>query len=80
MSRSRARKNRFKYKTLRRIGFFKIFVMDYPNSNGIVYPSLNFGSIKFSKEVIRELQHPQDSFFSISSQSVRVTLTHGRKA
>ena len=67
MSRSRARKNRFKYKTLRRIGFFKVFVMDYPNSNGIVYPSLNFGSIKFSKEVIRELQHPQDSFFSISS-------------
>lgn len=67
MSRSRARKNRFKYKTLRRIGFFKVVVMNYPNSNGIVYPSLNFGSIKFSKEVIRELQHPQDSFFSSSS-------------
>lgn len=67
MSRSRARKNRFKYKTLRRIGFFKIFVMDYPNSNGRVYSSLNFGSTKFSKEVIRELPHPQGSFFSISA-------------
>lgn len=52
---------------MRRIGFFKVFVMDYPNSNGEVYPSLNFGSTKFSKEVIQELQHPQGSFFSISS-------------
>lgn len=67
MSRSRARKNRFKYKTLRRIGFFKVFVMNYPNSNGNIYPSLNFGTIKYSKKVIQELKHPQGSFFSISS-------------
>lgn len=67
MSRSRARKNRFKYKTLRRIGFFKVFVMNYPNSSGNIYPSLNFGTIKYSKKVIQELQHPQGSFFSISS-------------
>lgn len=67
MSRSRARKNRFKYKTLRRIGFFKVFVMNYPNSNGNMYPSLNFGISKNSKKFIRELQNPQGSFFSISS-------------
>ena len=67
MSRSRARKNRFKYKTLRRIGFFKVFVMNYPNSSGNIYPSLNFGTIKYSKKVIQELKHPQGSFFSISS-------------
>lgn len=67
MSRSRARKNRFKYKTLRRIGFFKVIVMNYPNSNGNIYPSLNFGTSKYSKKFIRELQHPQGSFFSISS-------------
>lgn len=40
MSRSRARKNRFKYKTLRRLGFFKIFVMNYPEHNGWVYPTM----------------------------------------
>lgn len=67
MSRSRARKNRFKYKTLRRIGFFKIFVMNSPNHNGRVYPSLNFGSTKFSKELIHELKHPQGGVFSIAS-------------
>ena len=67
MSRSRARKNRFKYQTLRRLGCFKIFVMDYPSQNGNVYPSMNFGSMRFSKKFIRELQNPQGSFFSISS-------------
>ena len=67
MSRSRARKNRFKYKTLRRIGLFKVSVMNYPNSSGNIYPSLNFGTIKYSKKVIQELKHPQGSFFSISS-------------
>ena len=67
MSRSRARKNRFKYKTLRRLGCFKIFVMDYPSHNGNVYPSMNFGSMKFSKELVHELKHPRGSFFSITS-------------
>lgn len=67
MSRSRARKNRFKYQTLRRLGCFKIFVMDYPSQNGSVYPSMNFGSMGFSKEFAHELQHPRGSFFSITS-------------
>lgn len=68
MSRSRARKNRFKYKTLRRIGYFKIFVMDYPDHNGRVYPGLNFGSMKFDKEFVHEINHPQGSFISIFSR------------
>ncbi len=67
MSRSLARKNRNKYRTLRKLGYFKIFVMDYPNGNGVIYPSLNFGSMEFSKEILHELKHPQGSFFSISS-------------
>lgn len=67
MSRSRARKNRFKYQTLRRLGCFKIFVMDYPSQNGNVYPSMNFGSMKFSKELVHELKHRRGSFFSITS-------------
>ena len=67
MSRSLARKNRNKYRTLRKLGPFKIFVMNYPNSSGNIYPSLNFGTIKYSKKVIQELKHPQGSFFSISS-------------
>ena len=68
MSRSRARKNRNKYKTLRRLGVFKIFVMDYPNPNRRVYPALNFGTMKFSKEFIHEINHPQGSFIGVSSQ------------
>lgn len=67
MSRSRARKNRFKYQTLRRLGCFKIFLMDYPSQNGNVYPSMNFGSMRFSKELVHELKHRQGSFFSITS-------------
>ena len=67
MSRSRARKNRFKYQTLRRLGCFKIFVMDYPSQNGNVYPSMNFGSMGFSKELVHELKHRRGSFFSITS-------------
>lgn len=68
MSRSRARKNRNKYKTLRKLGVFKIFVMDYPNRNRRVYPALNFGTMKFDKELIHEINHPQGSFISISSR------------
>lgn len=67
MSRSRARKNRFKYQTLRRLGCFKIFLMDYPSQNGNVYPSMNFGSMRFSKELVHELKHRRGSFFSITS-------------
>lgn len=68
MSRSRARKNRFKYKTLRKLGFFKVFAIAYPDYNGRVYPDLNFGSTKFSKEFIREVKHRQGGVFSIASQ------------